>query len=153
MPTTYTLDISRKNLTGQYRAGGQGRVWLDRVRLTMHRKAESMAPSRTGTLVSSHRSSIRGINQWRCIATIMNIAPHAGWVHGGTDGSEGNPLMVLPAGGPGRNTVSPYAGSTFTRRKKRFVNGQEENPWLDDACTIIAMRFGATLTSSGDFFD
>jgi len=144
MALGYTVTVYRKNLSAQFQPGGQGYRWLDRVRLRMHRDAVNEAPARSGGLARSHRSSIRGLNQYACRATITNVAEHAEWVHGGTEGASADGgFMVLPPGGPGRNTVSRYAGQSFGKKRVRSVAGQDANPWLDRACTKAAMRYGA----------
>jgi hypothetical protein len=144
MAIRYDVTVYRLQLARMYQSGGEGYRWLDKVRLAMHRACERSAPSRTNTLVRAHRSSIRGTNQYAANAVVENNADHAEYVHFGTSGSFApEDWIYLPAGGPGRNTVSPYAGQRFTKKRLRHVAGQEPNPWLDDACSRIARRNGA----------
>ena len=143
MTYTYHVTVYRQNLSAQFQPGGQGGRWLDRLRLAMHRACERKAPVRSGDILRSHRSSIHGVNQWRAEAIVSNISDHALFVHEGTHGSRSTKLMVLPPGGPGRNTVSPYAGQQFGKKRLKKVKGQQANPWIDDACQAIAFRNGA----------
>lgn len=140
---TYRVTVYRRNLSAQFQPGGQGGRWLDKLRLAMHRKCESNAPVRSGDILKSHRSSIRGVNQYRAEATVSNISDHALYVHEGTAGARSKKLMVLPPGGPGRNTVSPWAGQSFGKKRLHKVRGQRANPWIDEACQSIAFRHGA----------
>lgn len=139
---TYDVKVYRLELARMYQTGGEGYRWLDKVRLAMHRACERDAPSRTNTLRDAHRSFIRGTNQYAANATVVNDAEHAEWVHFGTDGAVADDFFYLPKGGPGRNTVSPYAGRRFSKKKVAYVAGQNPNPWLDNACSRIARRNG-----------
>lgn len=151
MPTmTVGVQVYRRNIASQFLRGGQGYRWLDGVKLAMFRECVKTAPNRTGQLAGLHRSNIKGgVNQYRTDVTISNLAEHSMWVHEGTNGmkAKGKKLLILPPGGPGRNTVSPYAGQTFGKIRKKRVNGQDPNPWLDNACAKIAMSRGAHRVS------
>lgn len=137
MTYSYSVTVYRRNLQAQFQVGGQGYRWLDKVRLAMHRGCvrEASEIRRTGVLAASHNSSIRGINQWACRAEVENTAEHALWVHQGTKGyiypTDAEALWV---------PVAPYSNR---RRWKDRVDGQTANPWMDRACTAVAIRNGA----------
>jgi hypothetical protein len=140
---TYNVDVYRLQLARMYQSGGEAYRWLDKVRLAMHRACERNAPDRTGGLRRAHRSNIRGRNQYLAHAEVINDAEHASFVHLGTSGSVApEDWLYLSPGGPGRNTVSPYAGQSFSKKRLRHVAGQAPNPWMDEACSRIARRQG-----------
>lgn len=137
MPYSYNVTVYRRNLQAQFQTGGQGYRWLDKVRLAMHRACvrEASEFRRSGDIMSSHSSSIRGINQWACHAEVANDSDHAWFVHAGTKGyiypKDADALWV---------PVAPFSNR---RRWKDRVDGQASNPWIDRACTGIALRNGA----------
>jgi hypothetical protein len=144
MAVVYDVDVYRLQIARMYQSGGDGYRWLDKVKRAMHRACVANAPSRTGNLAGAHRSYIRGMNQYLARAQIINDSPYAHYVHLGTSGSYADDDWIyLPAGGPGRNTTSPYAGQMFSKKRLRAVAGQNPNPWLDDSCSKIARRYGA----------
>ena len=147
MPVTYDVEIYRLNIASQFLRGGQGYRWLDTLRLKMHRACVSAAPMRLGTIKGLHRSTIVGRNQYAADAQISNLAEHAGYVHGGTGDHYGPGWRVLPPGGPGRNSVSPYVGKSFGKKAVKKVAGQKSNPWIEDACTRISQQAGAIRIS------
>ena len=134
MPLAYQVTVYKTQLQRQFQSGGQGYRWLDKVKLQMHRACVAGAPSRSGQLKASHRSFIRGINQWACRAEIINTAEHALWVHEGTTTPitpESAAYMLVP--------VAPGATRRFRAKE---VRGQRANPWMDDACTRIGILHG-----------
>lgn len=144
MPIVYDVDVYRLQIARQFQSGGQAYRWLDKVRLAMHRACVRNAPARSGDLAGSHSSSIRGVNQYLARAQVVNNAEYAHFVHEGTDGVSGDgDWIFIPAGGPGINTTSPYAGRSFSKKRVRSVAGQNANPWIDNSCSAIARRYGA----------
>jgi len=149
MTVSYEVTVYRRNIS-RIMLAGEGNRWIYRVSTEQVSLAKAKAPSRSGRrgLAGKHRlNRLPGTNQYMVRYRIANVADYAGYVHGGTSGSyapEGK-FMYLPPGGPGRNTVSRYAGRKFRKKKLRFVAGQDANPWLDDACSTIARRYGAVV--------
>lgn len=144
MAITYTVTVLKRNIARDYLPGGQGWRWMDRVRLKMHAACVKDAPSRTGNLAGSHRSFARGFGGNRVDVRVLNTADHAEWVHEGTNGASApEDWLYIPAGGPGRNTVSPYAGNFYSKGRYRYVRGQLSNPWLENACSRVARQNGA----------
>lgn len=127
--------VLRKNLMAEYQVGGQGYRWMDRVRFAMHKEAEVLAAgfTRSGEILRSHRSEVKGLNQWACGAIVYNTAEHALWKHNGTVGP------IYP---DGRFLFIP-AGYGHGAKRLRSVRGQAGQPWLDDACSMVAMGYGA----------
>lgn len=138
MAQAYRVTVYRRNLSAQFQRGGQGFRWLDRVRLAMHRGCEREAATtvgvRSGELVRSHDSFIRGVNQYRADATIWNSADHAQFVH------EGVPGRIFPHGD---FLWVPIRRGGASRTKRTSVKGQLANPWMDRACQRVAYRHGA----------
>lgn len=151
MVTTYRVEVLRRNLQSQFQMGGQGYRWLDVVKAQMHLASVAEAPIRAGTLKAAHHSEIRGVNQWACRATISNWAEHAEWVHEGTPKAAPGTFIkgkmrVPKRRGNLRGAVLPksqvfYTDGRFGR--PRGVRGQDANPWMERACTEIAMGRGA----------
>lgn len=134
MPVIVSTQVYRREINAEFQAGGQGYRWLDMVKLAMFTRSVISSPVRSGEVKAGHRSEIRGLNQFSCIATIFNVAEHAEWVHEGTMGPiypDDGPWLYLPA------------GNGFPKKRLRSVAGQKANPWIDDACTAVAMGFGA----------
>lgn len=141
MPVTYTVTVLKSRIESEFLPGGQGYRWMDRVRLAMHTAAVAAAPSRTNTLRAAHRSYARGYGGSRVDVRIVNDAEHAEWVHGGTANN-----------GEGRIEPKhkdylwvPIAPNSTYRVYRGSVKGQKANPWLDRACTAIAMSQGAVV--------
>lgn len=137
MAASYTVDVYNLRIAADYLPGGQGYTWLDKVKLAMFTRsvAEAAKISRTGTLMRSHGSAIFGYNQYRARATISNSAPHAEWVHEGTDGPifpEDSDFLWVPIRKGGAS-----------RTKRAYVKGQAANRWMDRACTSVALAQGA----------
>lgn len=130
----YDVDVYRLQLARMYVPGGEAYRWLDRVRLSMHRACVAGAPMRSGELKGAHRSFIRGFNQYRARAQIVNDAEHALWVHEGTTGP------IFPK--KGKFLYLPAGGGHPKKRLRYPVPGQDANPWIDDACSRIARRHG-----------
>lgn len=139
MATGYSYRIYYNNIRGLFRSSGPGGRWIYRVSVEMINAARAEAPSRSGGLKRAHRITRgRGANQYAATFHIENTAEHAEWVHGGT---AGNGLgWIYPARGA---RLRLPAGNGFPASRPRRVHGQKENPWLDRACTQIAMRYGA----------
>ena len=135
MPVTYTVTVLKSRIDSEFLPGGQGYRWMDRVKLAMHTAAVAAAPARSGVLKASHRSYARGYGGSRVDVQIVNTAEHAEWVHGGTDEiyPDGDFLWV------------PIYPGAVKRSKRAYVRGQKANPWLDRACTAIAMSEGAVV--------
>lgn len=141
MAYAYRVTVYRRNLSAQFQPHGQGGQWLDDLRRAMHRACVREAPGNTRPsrrpgphLRDQHDSFIRGVNQFRCEASIWNSAEHAEWVHGGVPGRiypEGDFLWV------------PMRRTSASRTKRTSVRGQKPNPWMDRACQRIAMANGA----------
>jgi hypothetical protein len=131
-----SVQVYRSAIARDYQVGGQGYRWLDKVKLAMHTLAVQKASGfvRSGEILRGHRSEILGINQYSCYATIYNVAEHSEWVHGGTTGpiypEEGVWLYLPP-------------GNGFRKKRLRSVAGQKANPWLEEACSAVAMGYGA----------
>lgn len=135
MPVTYRVEVLHRNVARQFLRGGQGYRFMDKLRLAMHRACVKDAPSRTGTLKGAHRSHARGRNGYRTDVTIENIAGHALWVHDGTTG----PIFPKTA----NFLLVPVAKGAKRRHRRGSVEGQSDNPWLDDACARVARTRGA----------
>jgi hypothetical protein len=135
MAFSYTVTVFRRNLQSQFQVGGQGYRWLDKVKLEMHLACIAEAPSRSGTLKASHRSFIRGINQWACVADIVNTADHAEWVHEGVKG------RIYPE--DAEYLWVPIARGAAWRVHRSSVKGQAANNWMERACSAVAMGHGA----------
>jgi len=136
MAFAYRVTVYRANLQRQFQKGGQGGIWLDKLRLAMHRACVREAPSRSGDLKGSHESFLSGARGggYRAEATIWNTAEHAEWVHEGVAG------RIFPHGD--YLWVPRRRGST-ARVKRTSVKGQAANPWMDRACQRVARRNGA----------
>lgn len=136
MAYAYRVTVYRRNLSAQFQPGGQGGRWLDDLRQTMHRACEREAATfvRSGEILRSHDSFMRGVNQFRSEATIWNTADHAEWVH------QGVPGRIFP---DGDFLWVPIRKGGASRTKRTSVRGQKANPWMDRACTRIAMANGA----------
>lgn len=136
MPVIVSTQVYRNQIAAIFQQGGEGYRWLDLVKLAMFTASVANAPVRSTVLQNSHESEIRGLNQYSCIATIYNTAEHAEWVHGGTL----DKAPIFPNDGP---FMYIPAGNGYGRKKLRSVAGQKANPWIDEACTAIAMGYGA----------
>lgn len=148
MAKAYRVIVYRPKIARLFKAGGVADRWLYRVSSQMITASRKAAPARTGELSKSHRiaKGSRWGNQYQSRYTIENFSRYAKWVHDGTKGSyAGGGYLYLPAGGPGRNTVSPYRGQQFPKIRVRGVKGQAPNPWLDEACTKVSVRHGAVI--------
>lgn len=134
MAYAYKVTVYRRQVAALFQRGGQGYRWLDGVKRSMFNACVASAPVRSGTIKRSHRSDIRGLNQYACIATISNVAGHAEWVH------EGVPGMIYPDG----DFLSvPIAPGSRRRFRAKAVRGQKANPWIARACSAIAISKGA----------
>jgi len=89
---------------------------------------------RSADLRQSHYVERSRVNQYAATYSIGNTAEHAEWVHMGTG------RWIYPHG----DFLSvPIAPGSSRRAKKPRVRGQNPNPWLDRACTRVAIRYGA----------
>lgn len=135
MATAYSVRVYRNRIPPIFRAGGEGNRWMYRVSVAMMRESIARAPARTGQLKSRHRiSPARSANQYAATFQITNDSDHAGYVHDGTTGPilpSNATRLVLPAGGG------------YPKIFAKSVSGQRANPWLDNACTTVAIRYGA----------
>lgn len=135
MAAIYSVQVYKRNLAREFQSGGQGYRWFERVGQAMFIASVAAAPARSGDLKSSHRlDKPRGINQFSAFLAVYNVAPHADWVHSGTTGPiepTNKAWLYLPAGGG------------FPRKRLKSVSGQAANPWMDRACTRVAMSNGA----------
>lgn len=137
MSFSYSVTVYRRNLQAEFQVGGQGYTWMDKVRLEMHTRAKAAAAgfTRSGDILNSHRSYQRGINQWACRFEIINESDHAKYKHQGTYGPivpTDSPFLWVPARPMGTWRIA-----------RASVNGQIGQPWLDNACTSVALGYGA----------
>lgn len=146
MPQTYRVTIYRRNIAGIFRTNGEGGRWIYRVSVAMMREARKGAPARTGSLRDAHRiSRDHGANQYAATFNVSNVAEHAEWVHGGTAGKGTGyiyPKQEVNSDGNYSRLVIP-AGNGYRKISALKVKGQKPNPWLDEACARIAIRYGA----------
>lgn len=139
MVTTYSVTVYRSKVAAEFLPGGQGYRWMDKVRLAMHSGAVAKAPARSGTLKASHRSFARGFGGNRVDVRIVNTAEHAEWVHEGTKMVE--PIEPVES----EFLWVPIREGSLARTKRPYVRGQHANPWLDEACTAVALSQGAVV--------
>lgn len=145
MAVSYRVQVYRRNISAIMKAG-QGNRWIYRVSVEMMSAAKADAPSRTNTLRRSHRiSRMPGTNQYMARYSIENTADHADWVHDGTSYISG--VMRVPkTPGPARGADLPRSQIFWTdglNGRPMGVRGQNANPWLERACSRVAMRYGA----------
>lgn len=137
MATTYSVRVYRNRIPPIFRAGGEGNRWMYRVSVAMMNEAILRAPVRSSVLKRSHSiSPARRANQYAATFEITNNAEHAEWVHDGVPG------RIYPKNG--RWLSVPSRRGSLSRVLRPSVAGQAANPWLDDACTAVAIRYGAT---------
>lgn len=143
MPVTYRVEVLHRNVNRIFLRGGDGYRFMDRLRAAMHRRCEIEARSTMGnkapptdpewsrrpgpSIAQSHRSYARGRGGYRTDVRVENIAPHAPFVHGGTQGP------IRPRGAA---LSTPYGA-------KKSVRGQAANPWLERACVAVSRTRGA----------
>lgn len=149
MAVTSRVTVYRKNISAIMKVG-QGSRWIYRVSTEMVATARAEAPSRSGSLRRAHRiNRLPGTNQYMARYSIQNTAEHADWVHGGTGYIDG--VMRVPkVPGPARGAVLPKSQVFWTdglNGRPSGVRGQSANPWLDRACSRVAMRYGAVPIS------
>lgn len=138
MAVGFTVRIDRKALSGEFQTRGQAGRWIRMVGREMLALSKNQAPSRSGGLRRSHGISRGRVgmgwgNQYAAAYNIYADAGHAEYVHQGT-------RSPITARGGGKMRLSPGGGYGVLYR--RSVRGQKANPWLDRACTAIAIRFG-----------
>lgn len=149
MAVTFRTTVYRRNISWLMQHG-DGAEWIYQVSDEMLLAAQAEAPSRSGTLKRSHDLSREvGTNQYAARYSVQNTAEHAGWVHGGTPYITG--LMRVPKRpGPVRGQSLPKGQVFWTdglNGRPMGVRGQKANPWLDRACSRVAMRYGAIPVS------
>lgn len=153
MPLIARTTVYRRNLAREFQTGGQGYRWLDRVKKAMHDGSIAAAPVRSGDIKRGHRSFITGINQYACRAEIVNLAEHAEWVHDGTrpwiEGTFRVPRKRQAGGARGADLPGRLVFYTdgemdrYGNVNQTGVRGQRAQPWMDRACTAVAMSNGA----------
>lgn len=141
MPVGYRVEVYYKALNrATVGRGGPGGGWIYRVSRAMIAEARAEAPVRSGDIKGAHRiNRDRGGNQWVQRYNISNGSDHAEYVHEGTSGPirpKTSRKLVLPPGGG------------YPKILVGEVSGQRANPWLERACTRVAMRYGAVPTSA-----
>lgn len=138
MATGYSVRIYYNEIRGLFRSNGPGGRWIYKVSVAMINEARAEAPSRTGGLKRAHRITRgRGANQYAATFHIENTAEHADWVHGGT--AQNGTGWIYPHGD---FLLVPSRRGAKTKTRRARVHGQRENPWLDRACTRVAIRYG-----------
>lgn len=138
MASGYNVTVFYRNIAGLYRRGGPGGGWIYRVSQDMIRASRAEAPRRSGDLRDAHYVTRGRVgNQYMQSYNIGNSAEHAEWVHRGTA------RWIYP---DGDFLLVPVAPGASRRMKKPRVRGQDANPWLDRACTRVAIRYGAVPT-------
>lgn len=140
MPVGYRVEVYYRELNrATVGRGGPGGRWIYRLSTQMLDASKAAAPVRDGGLRRAHRlTRERGSNQWVQRLRVSNTAEHSVWVHDGTTGPirrDDGGLMTLPPGGG------------YPRIRTREVSGQTANPWLERACSAVAMRYGAVPVS------
>lgn len=135
MASGYRVRIYYGEISRLYQRGGPGDGWIYRVSVAMINESRLEAPTRSGDLKRSHYVERSRANQYAATYNIGNTAEHAEWVHQGTA------RWIYPTSGTFLSV--PVAPGSRQRSKKPRVRGQDPNPWLDRACTRVAMRYGA----------
>lgn len=139
--TLTEVRVHRRAISSQFGPFGQGGKWIKLLSARMKGAAAEEAPKRSYQLARSHYTSFRrGTNAYVAVADVENRAPHASYVHLGTPrrapgakgAISGNPWLVLPPWGE--------YGKVVTNKP---VAGQKANPWLERACSQIAISVGA----------
>jgi hypothetical protein len=148
MPTTYRFEVYQKNIAALFLPSGDAGRWIHKIADEMEDAVNASTPTRSGALRTHNRSERVAVggaffgNQYVAAYEVTNDSPYFSYVHDGTRSQRG--VRALPPGGPGLNTVSRYAGQHFGKKvMRKGVRGQKENPWLRDACVMVAMRYGA----------
>lgn len=139
MVTSYQVQVNRRGINQIYLPRGSGYRWLDRVNLQMFRACVAAAPSRSGELKAGHRASIRAGSQNYVRAEVVNVAKHSEWVHNGTYG----PIFPRTAD----LLWVPVRRGSASRTLRPSVNGQAAQPWMEDACTRVALIHGGRVIS------
>ena len=147
----YRVTVYERELKRLFNKGQPADRFIYKVSARMMAESRSRTPVRSGELRNAHiitRGSRIGSNQYQSRYSIENVSDHAGYVHDGTLGSISADGMSLPEGGPSaKNSKTRWPGQTFSKRTKYEVRGQRANPWLEEACTVVAMRYGARLSA------
>jgi hypothetical protein len=118
-------------LRRMFMSGGETYNWFEvNVRVPMHRNARNRAPFRRhGGLKRGMYSRSRGYNQYRIDITVGNLAEYATFVHEGTQG------LIFAKSGPWLKLGIQSATGPGDPRRMNLdaVNGQDANPFIDDA--------------------
>lgn len=144
MPVTYSVQVLQRNINRLYLPRGEGYRWHDRVVRQMFVACVAAAPMRSGELKGKHRITGKMSNGAYVRAEITNFADHAENVH------EGYPRGATTSI-PGAIRAKSKKGMSVPRRGRsgRFrtqaVAGQAKNPWLEDACTRVAVIHGGVV--------
>lgn len=140
MAVGYSYQVFYRNIRGLYARGGPGGGWIYRVSVDMMRESKAEAPKRTRALANAHSITRgRGVNQYAATYHVVNSSDHAEHVHFGTANNGAGYIYPTNA-----TRLSLPAGNGFPRMAPRRVRGQRANPWLDRACTRVAIRYGGT---------
>jgi hypothetical protein len=110
--------------------GGQTWRWARQRRARVERLAKMNVRSRSGELSRSIHGYYEPAPPNQVIMEVHAEAPHALWVHEGTDGpitSESGARMYLPPYGP------------WSGRRVHQVRGQQANPFLADALEEVML--------------
>lgn len=140
MAVNFSYQVYYRNIRGLYRRGGPGGGWIYRVSRDMMREAKIEVPKRTQALKRAHgiRRGV-GANQFAATYHVTNSSDHAEHVHFGTAGNGVG--YIYPTNS---SRLRLPAGNGFPGMAPRRVHGQRANPWLDRACTRVAIRYGGT---------
>lgn len=134
----YSYRVYYKDIRGLYKRDGPGGGWIYRVSRDMMREAKADVPKRTRALMNAHSvTRERGVNQYAATYKVSNSSEYAEYVHEGT--ARNGKGWIRPRGGKG---LALPAGGGYGRLVLKKVRGQEANPWLDNACTRVAIRYG-----------
>lgn len=145
-----TTTVYYKDLADEFKQGGQGGRWIHMVAQQMEALSIATAPTRSHELADSHiverTAAGPGFfgNQYVAAYTITNFAPHAENVH---EGYPRGATVSIPdaiwADSDEGMSVPRIPGQAFPRTRRQSVAGQARQPWMDNACTAVAARYGA----------
>ena len=153
---TYRVEVYRRNIAKMFLPSGDAGKWIYKVSSEMIAAARAGAPRRSGALKAAHRIERRRMtdaffgNQYEAAYEIRNDAEHASWVHEGT-AKKGTGFIYSTTPGkamivPRRGYRGPLRGADLPRNltaPHKAVSGQKPQPWLNDACVAVSMRYGA----------
>lgn len=146
----YKVTVYRRDIDSLFLPTGDAGAWIYKVSVQMINAAKANTPVRSTHLRESHRINRAMVgagfgNQHVTAYRIENVADYAGYVHGGTPDQPDARVYLPPSRIGTRNTHSRHAGKVFARKTytKTGIKGTIANPWLNDACTRVAMEHGA----------